>query len=308
MAVEKRKAGRPKKKVVDPNAPKRPVGRPRKQPVDNKPITPQEVMQQALAKQRRPGVGRPRNRITVDEIIEKGQMAAEARRFGRSVEDLTPREKAAIIYGLVYNTEASQVLLWAIGRDSVSESEASRQTAASLWYNSGPVVIFRNQFLAQYEKSIQQKIDSALSVQKEQLIAKFGGIDPTDTDYTNPEAQKKLLNHLINSADDGKEKLDALKTIVSMQKDDREAAKDNKVQRFYMPLKCTQCPLHARAMKRRERTEREKAALEAAKKAAEELGVEYIEAQESDLLKDAEDDDSFLDETPGSLLPNEGDE
>ena len=141
--------------------------------------------------------------------------------------------------------------------------------------------------------------ETAASVQE---IA-IGQIDPNEIDYTKPEAQRKLLNHLINTGEDGKEKLDALKTIVSMQKDDREAAKDNKVQRFYMPLKCTQCPLHARAEKRRERVAREKAALEAAKKAAEEAGVEFVEPDKDELLN--EDDESFLDadHRRGEVLP-----
>lgn len=289
--VEKRKRGRPRKGEVVIKPPKKKVGRPKKVPPT---LMESESKKRGYKKTKTP---------TVDDIIRNGLEKQEARRYGKTVEDLTPRDKAAIIYGIVYNTDATQLLLWAIARDTDSINPESKKTSANLWYNSGPVVIFRNQFLAQYEKSIKEKIDAALAIQKEQLIAKFGGIDPSDTDYTNPEAQRKLLNHLINTAGDGKEKLDALKTIVSMQKDDREAAKDNKVQRFYMPLKCTQCPLHARAEKRRERMAREKAALEAAKLAAEEAGVEFIAPDDNDLLKD---DDSFLEETPGDLLPDEG--
>lgn len=286
----KKKMGRPRKDALNavPETPKK-RGRPPKKTVD-------EVMGEEIKKTGKKKTKNP----TVDDIIRNGR---SARLTGKTVEDLTPREKAAIIYGVVYNTEATQLLLWSIGRDSNADSIQSKNVSANVWYNSGPVTIFREQFLAQYEKSIKEKIEAALNIQREQLTAKFGGIDPTDVDYTRPDAQKKLLNQLINSADDSKEKLDALKTIVSMQKDDREAAKDQKVQRFYMPLKCTQCPLHARAEKRRERMAREKAALEAAKKAAEEAGVEFIEAKESDML--TEDDDSFLDETPGDIIEDE---
>ena len=225
------------------------------------------------------------------------RMTKDAQKMGRLSEEITPREKAAVIYGLIYNPDATQLALWemAVDYNSIDAAETTKKGYASRWYNSAPIVIFREQFMAQYEKTMAEKVNSALAVQKEQLMLKFGHIDPDEIDYTKPEAQKKLLNHLINSGEDGKEKLDALKTIVSLQKDDREAAKDNKVQRFYMPLKCTQCPLHERAQKRRERTAREKAALEAAKKeaeeAAKELGVEFDEAGYEINENDEEEDE-----------------
>lgn len=63
-------------------------------------------------------------------------------------------------------------------------------------------------------------------------------------DYTNPEKQKEKLNEIINTAKDSGEALDALKVIISGQKNDQEAAKTNKVQRFYTPLQCRDCPLY----------------------------------------------------------------
>lgn len=72
---------------------------------------------------------------------------------------------------------------------------------------------------------------------------------PAGIDYTRPENQKSLLNTLINTAEDQRDKLDALKTIIQAQKDDRQAAKDNQIQRFYTPLKCLSCPLYKKANK-----------------------------------------------------------
>ena len=239
-----------------------------------------------------------RRKVITTRDLLAANIAKTAKRDGRLVEELSPREKAAVIYGLLYNPDATQIALWEIAVDYKSDgaTETTRKAYASRWFNSAPIVIFRNQFMAQYEKDMKQKIDAALSVQKEQLMLKFGQIDPDDIDYTKPDAQRKLLNHIINSSDESKEKLDALKAVISMQKDDREAARDNKIQRFYMPLKCMECPLHARAEKSRERRLREKAALEEAKKNAEEAAKETGEEIDESKYELVETDDDDIDE------------
>lgn len=63
-------------------------------------------------------------------------------------------------------------------------------------------------------------------------------------DYTDPKMQKEKLNEIINGATDAGEALDALKVIIQGQKNDQEAAKNNKIQRFYTPLQCRDCPLY----------------------------------------------------------------
>lgn len=73
---------------------------------------------------------------------------------------------------------------------------------------------------------------------------KFG---PKSVDYTDPVNQARKLNELVNSADDPGEALDALKVIISTQKADREAARDNKTVRAYVPITCSDCPLYSRA-------------------------------------------------------------
>lgn len=239
-----------------------------------------------------------RRKVITTRDILAANIAKTAKKDGRLVEELSPREKAAVIYGLLYNPDATQLALWEMAVDYKSDgaTETTRKAYASRWFNSAPIVIFREQFMAQHEKMMKQKVDSALAVQKEQLMLKFGQIDPDDIDYTKPDAQKKLLNHIINSSDESKEKLDALKAVISMQKDDREAARDNKIQRFYMPLKCTECPLHARAEKSRERRLREKAALEEAKKNAEEAAKETGEDIDESKYELVETDDDEIDE------------
>ena len=66
-------------------------------------------------------------------------------------------------------------------------------------------------------------------------------------DYTNPENQTRKLNELINTASDAGEALDALKVIIQGQKADRDAAREQKTVRAYLPVMCSGCPLYEKA-------------------------------------------------------------
>lgn len=69
-------------------------------------------------------------------------------------------------------------------------------------------------------------------------------------DYSDPKAQRQKLNELVNNAEDSKEALDALKTIIASQRDDREGAKAQKSVTAYLPMTCKECPLYEKALKR----------------------------------------------------------
>lgn len=74
---------------------------------------------------------------------------------------------------------------------------------------------------------------------------------PGRIDYYNPENQRKTINAIIDRAqDDPKTQLDAIKTIQQTQRDDRQAAKDNQIQRFYTPVTCKICPLYQKRIKK----------------------------------------------------------
>ena len=76
--------------------------------------------------------------------------------------------------------------------------------------------------------------------------AKAGKID-----YYNPENQRRTINAIIDKAqDDPKTQLDAIKAIQQTQRDDRQAAKDNQIQRFYTPVTCKICPLYQKRIKK----------------------------------------------------------
>lgn len=74
---------------------------------------------------------------------------------------------------------------------------------------------------------------------------------PGRIDYYNPDNQRKTINAIIDKAqDDPKTQLDAIKAIQQTQRDDRQAAKDNQIQRFYMPVACHTCPFKAKKAKK----------------------------------------------------------
>lgn len=76
--------------------------------------------------------------------------------------------------------------------------------------------------------------------------AKAGKID-----YYNPENQRRTINAIIDKAqDDPKTQLDAIKAIQQTQRDDRQAAKDNQIQRFFTPVTCKICPLYQKRTKK----------------------------------------------------------
>ena len=70
-------------------------------------------------------------------------------------------------------------------------------------------------------------------------------------DYYNPDNQRRTINAIIDKAqDDPKTQLDAIKAIQQTQRDDRQAAKDNQIQRYYTPVSCRLCPFKAKAAKK----------------------------------------------------------
>lgn len=94
-----------------------------------------------------------------------------------------------------------------------------------------------------YEEGRRSAFVEATSASDEEIKMKVKG----QVDYTNPDAQKEKLNEIINRAKDSGEALDALKVIIQGQRNDQDAARNNKIQRFYTPLQCRDCPLYNKA-------------------------------------------------------------
>lgn len=97
-----------------------------------------------------------------------------------------------------------------------------------------------------YEEGRRSAFKESAAGTKEEIDLMARGL----VDYTDPQRQKEKLNEIINEARDSGEALDALKVIIQGQKNDQDAARLNKVQRFYTPMRCHECPLYEEAQKR----------------------------------------------------------
>lgn len=76
----------------------------------------------------------------------------------------------------------------------------------------------------------------------------------TGIDYYDPRNQKRQINYIIQQANgDPKTQLDAIKAIQQTQRDDKQAAREGKTVKVYLPLTCDTCPVLARAKEKREK-------------------------------------------------------
>jgi hypothetical protein len=172
------------------------------------------------------------------------------------MQDLTLSEKVAIC-GLVCGVVDNWADCYLIGAGKYGDLSVNRNNlrpTVSRWKNSAKVVKEYEKQMAEFTTRIKGNPLNSGNSEDEKRLSE-GDKEHTKNgkraqiDYTRPENQRTLLNDLINTADDQKDKLDALKTIIQAQKDDRQAAKDNQIQRFYSPLRCSSCPLYQKANK-----------------------------------------------------------
>jgi len=166
---------------------------------------------------------------------------------------LTPREISAIYYH-IFGGCADWVLLYAIA-DGIDVQDIKNRSAVYKWKNSHKIQDLlskvqeeKTRLLASAEKAEKRPIsddgDSThTTTQPQPQNAKF-------TDFSRPENQFRKLNELVNTATDSAETLDALKVIMSAQKADREAARDGKAVKCYIPISCKDCKLYEKARKK----------------------------------------------------------
>jgi len=162
---------------------------------------------------------------------------------------LTDREKAAIFWHIFGGVDDWKALYLAALDEPYTGPEKNLSDFASKWKRTPKI-----QDYLQAVQEIRFKILQAAQ-QKGFEEGRAAVLDNVHTetangarstkfvDYSDPANQARKLNELVNTADDPGEALDALKVIMQAQKADREAAKDNKIARYYIPLQCSGCPL-----------------------------------------------------------------
>ena len=169
---------------------------------------------------------------------------------------LTEREKAAIrlhVFGAVEDWR----LLYEIAGGKGTDRPRTLSHYVSQWNTSAKVQAEINaQQREKYatDEALKERLLEEIKNEGRKEVETGGNEAPKrqkkGADYTNPNEQKKLLNDLINQTNDPGEKLDALKVIISGQRDDRQAAKEGRQVRAYLPITCKECPIYAKEAER----------------------------------------------------------
>ena len=179
---------------------------------------------------------------------------------------LTNRERAAILLHAA-GLEDDWTELYFIAEDkSRKDAESVKFVAASVsrWKNSDKI----KNCLSEFRKLLADREADARTEGREEgrrteaeRMERGGGSEPTESnrrrefaapvDYYDPENQRKQINRIIQeSSDDPKTQLDAIKAIQQTQRDDKQAARDQKQVRAYLPQRCETCPLYLKARER----------------------------------------------------------
>lgn len=173
---------------------------------------------------------------------------------------ITEREKAAVRLHVFGNVEDWRLLYIMAGGDQHPDKKRFRDSV-SKWKQSQKV---KNEidFQRREKYATDQMLKETLleEIKRERDNGRETGENEAprkakrqEADYTSPAAQKRLLNDLINETNDPGEKLDALKVIISGQRDDRQAAKEGRQVRAYLPINCRECPIYIKEAERKRR-------------------------------------------------------
>lgn len=173
---------------------------------------------------------------------------------------ITDREKAAIValkLGLLPDSRSAYIA--AEDKPAKDVNPVGIKTLVSRWINSDKV----KQYGDYIERLLSDRDADARRRGREEAERMNGreeaeGSERTESkpgravDYYDPANQRKQINRIIaESSDDPKTQLDAIKAIQQTQRDDRQAAKDSQIQRFYTPAQCRDCIIKANFAKLR---------------------------------------------------------
>ena len=175
--------------------------------------------------------------------------------------EINDREKAAIFYHVFAGVDDWRTL-YKIADPKTDRPEGIKffDTYVSKWKNSDKIKAYLQEV---QELKARQQLQQREIGQKEQIEREQKAVEGEHTeskperkqakiiDYSDPKNRQQLYNNVIaRSQDDPKTQLDAAKMFEQIQKDDREAAKLQKVQRVYLPIVCSDCPLYLKARKK----------------------------------------------------------
>ena len=173
---------------------------------------------------------------------------------------ITEREKNAIfayVYGLLPDLKTAFICAYD-GEINQAEGLKALNSQVSRWSRSDKFMKYADyckRIIADKDSDARQRgreeERSATAVDSPGDSNRTKPTKPGKVDYYNPENQRRTINAIIDKAqDDPKTQLDAIKAIQQTQRDDRQAAKDNQIQRFFTPVTCKICPLYQKRTKK----------------------------------------------------------
>lgn len=181
--------------------------------------------------------------------------------MGKTKNTLTTQREKVAIFALAYGLVKTWTETFVLAYDGTPEQARERGGFATIvqrWKNRPDIVAtFQDMQNLIYDRDRSNRLQGKKEGERLRDEERGGESIRTKTeppkgqgiDYTKPENQTAKLNELVNNADDIGETLDALKVIIQTQKADREAAKEGKVVRAYIPMTCNDCPLYKRRKK-----------------------------------------------------------
>ena len=169
---------------------------------------------------------------------------------------LSELEKAVLYYHVFGNIDDWTQLYIIADNTNTDEKPAYFGSEVSKWKNSEKVQAF-------LQKIKKDKADQDANERLKGREEERKRIEDTErtkneaqndlgtiTDYSDPENRKRLYNEVIRKAgDDPKTQLDAAKMFEQIQRDDKQAAREQKQVRAYLPLLCHDCPLYQKEQK-----------------------------------------------------------
>ena len=174
---------------------------------------------------------------------------------------LTQAEIAAIYYH-VFGNCSDWIQLYAIA-DNLPNADNINRSTVYKWKNSAKIVDLIRDLQRRKSDLLDEAVTKAMNERNEDRQTEIQtdrervrtendtkNGRPKFIDFSRPENQTAKLNELVNTASDPGEALDALKVIIQGQRADRDAAKEGRIVRAYLPVSCTDCPLYEKAKKR----------------------------------------------------------
>lgn len=178
--------------------------------------------------------------------------------MARPCDPITDREKAAIAaYKLGLFPDQKTAFIAAEDRpEKDARALKGLNQAASRWINSTKIVQFSeyiDRLLMDRDADARQRgRDEAEMQQPGEEGDRTDGRRRAPVDFYDPANQKRQINRIIQEArDDPKTQLDAIKAIQQTQRDDRQAARDQRQVKTYLPQRCSACPLMQKAQARK---------------------------------------------------------